>query len=279
MPSTFEDRPAGPFIIYGNGRSYEFKNVVGKGARSVVMAAYCHEDHKTYAIKVVGKAIERCVVRVRKEIAVLRRLKHPNIIRLIDTFENDTTIFLVFEMMEKTLLSVCCREGKLSLAKARFFLEPLARAIHYMHSNNVVHLDVKLENIMMDANNQPVLIDFGFAEEVPPGQLLQRGKGSYNYMSPEIVRNEPYDPRKADMWSLGILLYAMVTARFPFDDRATADPRVIMELIKNAELKIPLHVPIPAANLLTKMLQRDPAKRIEFDALLRHPFFTIAPAG
>lgn len=225
---------------------YKVGRTIGKGSYSEVHLA-TSERHKDYvAIKVVSKfqsPSEFLAKFLPREIEVVKKLNHPNLIRFFQSVETTHRLYIVMEYASNgTLLAAITRAGFIEeTPRAQRWFSQLQSAVAYCHSQGVVHRDIKCENILLDNNFNVKLSDFGFARSVShpsnsrQAMLSETFCGSYAYAPPEILKGVPYDPKLSDAWSLGIVLYAMVFGKLPFDDSNYPD------LIKQVEsqLKIP----------------------------------------
>jgi len=165
------------------------------------------------------KAIE--VYQQRREIEVLKMCQHPNIIKLLDLFENSDYYYIVLEYMEgKDLFDYLkARNFSISEDRARHLAIQIAEAIQYLHSYGIVHRDIKLENVMMSDSTEksvPKLVDFGLAKIIGPSEKTTEPFGTLGYVAPEVLKKEPYT-FSCDLWSLGCIAYALLSGSLPFD--------------------------------------------------------------
>eukprot|EP01116_Phalansterium_solitarium_P009279 TRINITY_DN23365_c0_g1_i1.p1 TRINITY_DN23365_c0_g1~~TRINITY_DN23365_c0_g1_i1.p1 ORF type:complete len:337 (+),score=76.46 TRINITY_DN23365_c0_g1_i1:78-1013(+) len=273
--STFSSGRMELFNLSINDRTYRvFQSTLGVGYRSKVRSGICLDTNLRCAIKIVEKSSREAVnQRARREIEVLRKLQgHPNIIKLFDAHEDGQYIYLVLERHEYTLLDLVERTGGLlAPARAAQIFRQLVSALLYCQSFNIAHLDVKLENVMISASGSPVLIDFGFAEEIARGQTLAVGRGSFRYVPPEIAGYEEFEPAKADAWALGVLLFAMCAGRLPFSGDENNVPRLFRH-IRAGKYLMPATFPDELRSLVSGLLQVDPLRRLELTEMASHPF-------
>jgi len=256
------------------------KTVLGVGHRSEVRIGVEKKSLERVAIKIVQKTDANVFKKMQREFNILRKLQgHKNIIRLVDFAETPQAVALVFEKHSRTLLDFVCSGGhlqaNLSLADCSRVFREIVGALCYGRLFNVSHLDLKLENIMLDKENSAVIIDFGFAEETEPGQKLVHGRGSCHYMSPEIIKKSPFDPEKADVWSLGIILYALAIGLLPFG-HPTNNVEKIFEQISAGKFYIPTTVAPVVTDLLSHMIEVDTQKRYDLVQVARHPFLMLS---
>ncbi|KAG8867084.1 hypothetical protein FRC20_006755 [Serendipita sp. 405] len=246
--------------------------------------------HTHWAEEVAVKLIRRGSVendvrmqKIRREIAVLESLHHPNIVRLYETIETDKYIGIILdyasggELFDHILAHRYLREKD-----ARKLFAQLISAVWYIHQKKIVHRDLKLENLLLDRNRNIIVTDFGFANrfEHRTDDLMQTSCGSPCYAAPELVISEgSYVGSAVDIWSCGVILYAMLAGYLPFDD----DPenpegdniQQLYRYILNTPLTFPEHVSEEARDLLHKMLVPDPTQRSTLKTVMEHPW--LAP--
>lgn len=259
-----------------NGRTYKvFEKVLGVGYRSKVRAGICVETKERVAVKIVEKSSRESVNdRCRREIELLKKIQgHANIVRLLDSYEDDECMYVMLERHELTLLDYIERSGNLSFQKASRILRDIVSGLQHCALFSISHLDLKLENIMLSSTGCPVIIDFGFAEQIARGRQLTVGRGSFRYVCPEIAAYQGFEPAKADCWALGVLLFAMCSGRLPFAGDET-NVRLLFKQICAASYDMPTSFPDVLRDLVAGLLQRDPDLRLELDEIAVHPFLT-----
>lgn len=224
------------------------------------------------AVKIVDKIHAPTVIR---EIETLRKLRHPNIAQLYEVLTTESKIYLVTEYVSGgEIFEHIESNGPMSEGQAKLIFIQLLDAIQYCHDKKVVHRDLKLENIMMDSNMNPKIIDFGFTREVETkDKLLETYCGSVAYASPEMVSGQKYSGPEADIWSLGVILYTMVCGYLPFDD--DVESRVHAKIM-NLEYDVPDFVTDSCVDLIGKILQLDPKNRISVQKMLEHAWLKDA---
>ncbi|VDM14473.1 unnamed protein product [Wuchereria bancrofti] len=202
---------------------FEITKKLGSGTYGKVSLAYDHKTEREVAVKLIKKsAIEnkQDLVRIRREIRIMSALNHPNIIQIFEVFENRDKIILVMEYASGgELYDYVSTFGSLPEPEARRIFRQITSAILYCHKHKVAHRDLKLENILLDANNNAKIADFGLSNYFSDKTLLNTFCGSPLYASPEIINGTPYRGPEVDCWSLGILLYTLVYGSMPFDGR------------------------------------------------------------
>ncbi|PSN53221.1 Testis-specific serine/threonine-protein kinase 4, partial [Blattella germanica] len=193
----------------------------------VVKVGHSERHDSNVAVKIISKfqaPPDYLKKFLPREIEVVKGLKHPNLIRFLQAIETTHRVYIVMEFAENgSLLDIIRRDSYIDETRSRRWFKQLIDAIDYCHEKGVVHRDIKCENLLMDCNYNIKLSDFGFARgHMRPkngmAPLSETFCGSYAYASPEILRGIPYQPQLSDIWSTGVVLYAMVFGRLPFDD-------------------------------------------------------------
>lgn len=254
---------------------YQFNKQIGQGAYAVVKEATHRTTKRQVAIKVYDKF--RLLDPQRKksvnhEIQILKKLSHPHIVKLYDTIDTVKQLYLVLELVKgKSLYSyVKSREGRrLGETETRRIFRQIVSGIAYCHNRNVSHRDIKLENLLLDSHNDIKIIDFGFATSAPPGTKLRVFCGTPSYMAPEIVTKKEYSGPPADMWALGVLLFAMLSGKFPF--KGANDKDLYKHIAKGDFSFLPI-VPAKAKTLIKRLMSVDPLKRPTCEDVLADPF-------
>eukprot|EP00062_Callorhinchus_milii_P000412 gi/632934390/ref/XP_007910284.1/ PREDICTED: PAS domain-containing serine/threonine-protein kinase [Callorhinchus milii] len=254
---------------------YSTVSPLGKGAFGFVWTAIQKDTNKEVVVKFIRKQkiTEDCWMddvdlgRVSQEIAILTRLNHPNIIKVISVFENMDFFQLVMEKhgVGLDLFEFIDRQPDLDEPLASYIFRQIVAAVDYLHSNNILHRDIKDENVIIDEDFTIKLIDFGSAVTLEPGKVFHMFYGTIEYCSPEVLLGNPYCGPELEMWSLGVTLYTLVFAENPFCD---------VEETVAAVLKPPFPVSDEFMSLVSQMLQLDPQLRLTLDELLQNPWVT-----
>lgn len=246
---------------------------IGQGAYAVVRAGINNWTSNKVAIKIYDKTKLQDSQRrkgVRREIKILERIRHQNIIELYEAFDTKKQVFLVMEnvsggSLHSLLKSRPNRQLKDSEAKSLFL--QVASAVKYCHSKNITHRDIKLENILLDEKRKNVkLIDFGFSTWIPNDKKIKMFWGTPSYMAPEIVSKQEFCGPPADIWALGVLLYALLCGKFPFKGKTDEE---LYSKINNCSLDIPQHVSFAARWLLERMMTVNADHRITASEIWR----------
>ena len=258
--------------------SFVLERNIGSGAFAAVWRAHHSISNATVAIKVINKStISTPVARTRlqREIALLKKMDHPFIAEFFHVIENDDCFFLVMEYVENgNLLDYVNGNGRLSEDQARRYFTQLVSVLEYLHvEKKVAHRDLKCENVLLDRYNNIRVIDFGlsnmFSDVCPQ---LNTACGSPAYAAPEMVKGNAYT-QAADIWSAGILLYAITVGHLPFDDD---NLQRLLQKIVYTEASYPSFLSPPLVDLLQKMICKDPDSRINLDRIKNHPWFSQA---
>ncbi|NWI40006.1 ULK3 kinase, partial [Picathartes gymnocephalus] len=250
---------------------------LGSGTYATVYKAYRKRDtREVVAIKCVNKrSLNRASVEnLLTEIEILKTIRHPNIVELKDFQWDNEHIYLIMEFCAGGDLSRFIRTRRMLPEKvARIFLQQLACALKFLHDRNISHLDLKPQNILLSApeNPQLKLADFGFAQYMSPWDEQRVLRGSPLYMAPEMVCRQQYDAR-VDLWSVGVILYEALFGKPPFASRSFAELEEKIRSERAVELPSRPQLSLECRDLLGQLLERDPGKRISFQCFFAHPF-------
>lgn len=249
---------------------FELLKTLGEGSYGKVKLAKEKTTGELVAIKYIKKLKindETEINRIRREIKIMSKLNHPNIINVLEVFENKERIILVLDCgTEGELYDYINKRGKLTEKDARRIFRQIVAAVNYCHQNGVVHRDLKLENIVLDENGNVKIADFGLSNFYSLTNLLSTYCGSPLYASPEIVNGHPYYGPEVDCWSLGVVLYTLVYGAMPFD---SSDFNVLRKQISCGDYYEPTE-PSEAAGLIRHLLTVNPKKRAKMPDILNH---------
>ncbi|CAF0968300.1 unnamed protein product [Adineta steineri] len=254
---------------------YFLEKTIGKGNFAVVKLATHCDTHQKVAIKIIDKSRLDPTdhKKLEREIAVMKSLIHPYIIRLYEVMESKNLIYLVTEYAANgELLDLLIREKRLSEPKAKEKFHQLVLAVEYIHSKNIVHRDLKAENLLLDSRGNIKVADFGFANIFQPNSKLQTFCGSPPYAAPELYQCLPYSPEKVDVWSLGILLYVFVCGHLPFDSNNLAELR---KRVLSGHFRLPFYISSDCSSLISHMLNVDPNQRYTINDIKKHRWFVL----
>ncbi|KAK2611819.1 hypothetical protein N8I77_005142 [Diaporthe amygdali] len=237
--------------------NYQLGRLIGKGSFGKVVLKSAKKDDSNLA----------------REIHHHRQFVHPHIARLYEVVVTENLVWMVMEYCSgEELYDYLLRHGKLPVDKVQKSFTQLVGAVAYVHQQNCVHRDLKLENILLDKNENVKLLDFGFAREYEgKTNYLQTFCGTICYSAPEMLKGEKYAGEKVDVWSLGIILYALLCGELPFDDD---DDDTTRRKILSEEPSYPDHIPADALSLLRQLLSKRPFPRPSLSDILNHPFLS-----
>ncbi|KAH7116862.1 serine/threonine-protein kinase-like protein GIN4 [Dendryphion nanum] len=279
---------------------WELGKTIGRGACSRVRVVRNVNNGKQGAAKIISKSIAEklCAISMvnliksaetdptmrggkiipfglEREICIMKLLDHPNIVRLLDVWENRNELYLVMEFVEGgELFSYISEMGLLPEMQAIFLFRQIIAALSYCHRLNIHHRDLKPENILLDRETMTIkLVDFGMAALQPSGKMLTTPCGSPHYAAPEVIQAKQYDGAKADIWSCGVILFVMLTGGPPFNYSGTNnDLHYLYHDITTATYDMPSDLSSEAKNLIRKIFVTDPKARISMDGIWNHAF-------
>uniref|UniRef100_A0A0N5AJ25 non-specific serine/threonine protein kinase n=1 Tax=Syphacia muris TaxID=451379 RepID=A0A0N5AJ25_9BILA len=254
---------------------YDICKAIGKGNFAIVRVAKHIVAKCKVAVKIVDKAqiSQENLAKIEREIRILKTLDHPHIIKLYQVMRTEQFIYIVTEYARNGEL-VLAAHGKLPEDESRKYFQQIVSAVAYCHHRGIVHRDIKAENILLDKNNDVKLIDFGFSNIQQPKVLMSTWCGSPPYAAPELLLGKVYDGTKADIWSLGVVLFIMVTGGFPF---AGEDVEKLKNAVIAGHLRIPFWVAPDCCDLLRKMIVVYPERRINIDSVAQHRLIRETP--
>lgn len=255
-------------------RNYKLFKTLGLGAFGKVKMG----EHRITGVKVAIKILSRRKIKashmeekVVREINILKMARHPHVIRLFEVIDTPTDVFMCMEIAPNGelfdyIVQTCPPDPE---AAQRIFQQILS-AVEYCHFHRVVHRDLKPENILLDENMNVKLVDFGLSNIMRDGEFLRTSCGSPNYAAPEVITGHLYAGPEADVWSSGVILYALLCGRLPFDDDSFP---ALVSKIKNGMYSLPAHLSHLTKDLIPRMLVVDPMKRITIPEIRQHPWF------
>ncbi|XP_015190331.1 PREDICTED: 5'-AMP-activated protein kinase catalytic subunit alpha-2 [Polistes dominula] len=218
---------------------------------------------KIKSLDVVGK--------IRREIQNLKLFRHPHIIKLYQVISTPTDIFMIMEYVSGgELFDYIVKHGKLKEHEARRFFQQIISGVDYCHRHMIVHRDLKPENLLLDHNLHVKIADFGLSNMMMDGEFLRTSCGSPNYAAPEVISGKLYAGPEVDIWSCGVILYALLCGTLPFDDEHVP---TLFRKIKSGIFPIPEYLNKSVVSLLCHMLQVDPMKRAAIEDIKKHEWF------
>eukprot|EP00291_Cryptomonas_curvata_P013600 CAMPEP_0172188732 /NCGR_PEP_ID=MMETSP1050-20130122/22114_1 /TAXON_ID=233186 /ORGANISM="Cryptomonas curvata, Strain CCAP979/52" /LENGTH=387 /DNA_ID=CAMNT_0012863313 /DNA_START=248 /DNA_END=1407 /DNA_ORIENTATION=+ len=259
---------------------YVLGKTLGIGSFGKVKLAVHKETTVKVAIKVLNKKKVQALDmndKVWREINVLKLFSHPHIIRLYEVMDTPTDIYVVMEYVSGgELFDHIVAKGRLSEDEARRFFQQIIAGVEYCHKNMVVHRDLKPENLLLDQALNVKIADFGLSNMIKDGAFLKTSCGSPNYAAPEVISGQLYAGSEVDLWSCGVILYALLCGNLPFDDENIAS---LFKKIKGGVYTMPGYLSEGCRDLIPRMLLVDPLARITSSQLRKHPWFlTSLPA-
>ncbi|KAG2067837.1 Pkinase-domain-containing protein [Suillus decipiens] len=267
---------------------------VGKGASGRVRIAKHRRTGQLAAVKILPlqpivnsraslatqqAKSEKQRLGIDREIIMMKLMDHPNILRIYDVFEGEKELYLVLEYVEGgELFDFLVNRGRLPPLEALSFFKQIVYGLNYAHTFSIIHRDLKPENILIHSLKPPLikLADWGMAAFAPPALQLETSCGSPHYASPEIVNGLKYRGNATDIWSCGVILFALLTGRLPFDDK---NVRILLSKVKAGKYDIPAYIDPQAKDLLTRMLVVDVSRRITIPEIMAHPWFNKTTPG
>ncbi|CAH2086624.1 unnamed protein product [Euphydryas editha] len=251
--------------------SYIVISFVGEGSFGRVFKAKHKDTDAVVALKVIRKKgrSSKDLKNLRQECDIQRQLNHPNIIRMIDSFDTESELVVVTEYAEKELHSILAKEGCLNEELVKKITWDLVSALYYLHSHRVLHRDLKPQNVLLDNTGRAKLCDFGLARIMTNAtHILTSIKGTPLYMAPELIDEKPYD-HQADLWSLGCIVYELMAGQPPF---CTMSIWQLVRMIRHKPVQWPSFISPEARSFLQGLLHKDPVKRMSWPEILEHPF-------
>nr|XP_020441625.1 serine/threonine-protein kinase BRSK2-like [Monopterus albus]XP_020441626.1 serine/threonine-protein kinase BRSK2-like [Monopterus albus] len=252
---------------------YRLEKTLGKGQTGLVkLGVHCITGQKV-AIKIVNreKLSESVLMKVEREIAILKLIEHPHVLKLHDVYENNKYLYLVLEHVSGgELFDYLVKKGRLTPKEARKFFRQIISALDFCHSHSICHRDLKPENLLLDEKNNIRIADFGMASLQVGDSLLETSCGSPHYACPEVIRGEKYDGRRADVWSCGVILFALLVGALPFDHD---NLRQLLEKVKSGVFHMPHFIPPDCQALLKGMIEVNSDKRLTLEAIQKHPWY------
>ena len=252
---------------------YKYGRLIGQGAFGKVNLGLHILTGRIVAIKSFNKKklkSERAKNKIYHEINLMKHLHHSSVVKLLDTFETDKYILIIMENIAGgDLLNFVKKRTKLSEKISKYIFKKLLLAIKYIHSKNIVHRDIKLDNVLIDLNNNIKLCDFGVGKMIQDKEVLLDQCGTPAYIAPEILANKGYEGFGVDVWSSGVVLYTMLCGSVPFKANNLND---LQNMIISGNFREIHGISKECNDLLQRLLQINPKKRITIDEALNHPW-------
>ena len=254
---------------------YEIKETIGKGTFSIVKLGINKATNEKVAIKILKKKKmqrKKDKSRLDREISILKRLHHINVIKIHKITEEIDNYYIVMEYCENgELFNYIVAHQRLSEEETAYFFYQLINGLDYIHHKNIVHRDLKPENLLLSQGNVLKIVDFGLSNYYyQDGKLLSTPCGSPCYASPEMVCGNKYNGFRIDIWSCGIIIFAMICGYLPFED---PNNEILFQKIMKCKVDYPDYLSDDVLDIMNKIIVIDPNKRITIEQIKRHPFY------
>ncbi|XP_059830249.1 5'-AMP-activated protein kinase catalytic subunit alpha-1-like isoform X2 [Hypanus sabinus] len=255
---------------------YRLGDTLGVGTFGKVKVGMHELTQHKVAVKILNRQKIRSldvVGKIRREIQNLKLFRHPHIIKLYQVISTPTDIFMVMEYVSGgELFDYICKNGKLDEKESRRLFQQIISAVDYCHRHMVVHRDLKPENVLLDAQMNAKIADFGLSNMMSDGEFLRTSCGSPNYAAPEVISGRLYAGPEVDIWSCGVILYALLCGTLPFDDDHVP---MLFKKICDGIFYTPQYLNPSVISLLKHMLQVDPMKRTTIKDIREHEWFKV----
>jgi len=257
-------------------KEYTFLKKIGQGTFGVVILAIHKITNEKVAIKILDKekiTQKTDIARVKKEIEILKKLRHNNIVHLYNVIDTLTNIFLIMEYVNGIELFDYITKNKcIKESEACYFYQQIISGIEYLGKLNITHRDIKPENLLVSNDKKIKIVDFGLSNTYKNNELLKTACGSPFYAAPEMIKGEKYNGNKVDIWSSGIVLYAMVCGYLPFEDK---DNQKLYQKIIEGKLEFPPFLSDEAKDIISHILNVNPGKRYQINDIKNHTWFNM----
>ncbi|XP_053669981.1 MAP/microtubule affinity-regulating kinase 3 [Anopheles nili] len=248
---------------------YKLLKTIGKGNFAKVKLAKHVPTNKEVAIKIIDKTQlnPSSLQKLYREVRIMKMLDHPNIVKLFQVIETEKTLYLVMEYASGgEVFDYLVAHGKMKEKEARAKFRQIVSAVQYCHQKRIIHRDLKAENLLLDSEMNIKIADFGFSNEFTPGSKLDTFCGSPPYAAPELFQGRKYDGPEVDVWSLGVILYTLVSGSLPFDGATLKELR---ERVLRGKYRIPFYMSTDCEVLLKKFLVLNPTKRANLETIMK----------
>ncbi|XP_063764159.1 MAP/microtubule affinity-regulating kinase 3a isoform X4 [Eleginops maclovinus] len=262
--SRGSEEPQQPHV--GN---YRLLKTIGKGNFAKVKLARHILTGREVAIKIIDKTQlnPNSLQKLFREVRIMKILNHPNIVKLFEVIETERTLYLVMEYASGgEVFDYLVAHGRMKEKEARAKFRQIVSAVQYCHQKHIVHRDLKAENLLLDADMNIKIADFGFSNEFTMGNKLDTFCGSPPYAAPELFQGKKYDGPEVDVWSLGVILYTLVSGSLPFDGQNLKELR---ERVLRGKYRIPFYMSTDCENLLKRFLVLNPTKRGTLEQIMK----------
>uniref|UniRef100_A0A672RP67 MAP/microtubule affinity-regulating kinase 3 n=1 Tax=Sinocyclocheilus grahami TaxID=75366 RepID=A0A672RP67_SINGR len=275
-PSVSRSRNVVPTVDeYPHIGNYRLLKTIGKGNFAKVKLARHVLTSKEVAVKIIDKTQlnSSSLQKLFREVRIMKFLNHPNIVKLFEVIETDKTLYLVMEYASGgEVFDYLVAHGRMKEKEARAKFRQIVSAVQYCHQKCIVHRDLKAENLLLDADMNIKIADFGFSNEFTVGNKLDTFCGSPPYAAPELFQGKKYDGPEVDVWSLGVILYTLVSGSLPFDGQNLKELR---ERVLRGKYRIPFYMSTDCENLLKKFLILNPTKRGSLEQIMKDRWMNV----
>uniref|UniRef100_A0A3B1J7P1 MAP/microtubule affinity-regulating kinase 3 n=1 Tax=Astyanax mexicanus TaxID=7994 RepID=A0A3B1J7P1_ASTMX len=255
--------------------NYRLLKTIGKGNFAKVKLARHVLTGKEVAVKIIDKTQlnSSSLQKLFREVRIMKLLNHPNIVKLFEVIETEKTLYLVMEYASGgEVFDYLVAHGRMKEKEARAKFRQIVSAVQYCHQKCIVHRDLKAENLLLDADMNIKIADFGFSNEFTLGNKLDTFCGSPPYAAPELFQGKKYDGPEVDVWSLGVILYTLVSGSLPFDGQNLKELR---ERVLRGKYRIPFYMSTDCENLLKKFLILNPTKRGSLEQVMKDRWMNV----
>uniref|UniRef100_A0A8D2KXF7 MAP/microtubule affinity-regulating kinase 3 n=1 Tax=Varanus komodoensis TaxID=61221 RepID=A0A8D2KXF7_VARKO len=259
--------------------NYRLLKTIGKGNFAKVKLARHILTGREVAIKIIDKTQlnPTSLQKLFREVRIMKGLNHPNIVKLFEVIETEKTLYLVMEYASAgEVFDYLVSHGRMKEKEARAKFRQIVSAVHYCHEKNIVHRDLKAENLLLDADANIKIADFGFSNEFTLGSKLDTFCGSPPYAAPELFQGKKYDGPEVDIWSLGVILYTLVSGSLPFDGQNLKELR---ERVLRGKYRVPFYMSTDCENILRRFLVLNPTKRCTLEQIMKDKWINIGYEG
>ncbi|XP_060244203.1 MAP/microtubule affinity-regulating kinase 3 isoform X5 [Meriones unguiculatus] len=249
--------------------NYRLLKTIGKGNFAKVKLARHILTGREVAIKIIDKTQlnPTSLQKLFREVRIMKILNHPNIVKLFEVIETEKTLYLIMEYASGgEVFDYLVAHGRMKEKEARAKFRQIVSAVQYCHQKRIVHRDLKAENLLLDADMNIKIADFGFSNEFTVGSKLDTFCGSPPYAAPELFQGKKYDGPEVDVWSLGVILYTLVSGSLPFDGQNLKELR---ERVLRGKYRIPFYMSTDCENLLKRFLVLNPVKRGTLEQIMK----------
>ncbi|XP_067272450.1 serine/threonine-protein kinase MARK1 isoform X2 [Pseudorasbora parva] len=255
--------------------NYRLLKTIGKGNFAKVKLARHVLTGREVAVKIIDKTQlnPTSLQKLFREVRIMKVLNHPNIVKLFEVIETDKTLYLIMEYASGgEVFDYLVAHGRMKEKEARAKFRQIVSAVQYCHQKRIVHRDLKAENLLLDADMNIKIADFGFSNEFTIGSKLDTFCGSPPYAAPELFQGKKYDGPEVDVWSLGVILYTLVSGSLPFDGQNLKELR---ERVLRGKYRIPFYMSTDCENLLKKLLVLNPGKRGSLEQIMKDRWMNV----